>query len=130
MTFALTSALTITSVDQLVAECHGAAQSWWTDPKTGVDVRDNPLCFSNKLCLIHSEISESMEGDRKGLMDNHLPQYEMRAVELADALIRICDTAGGYDFPLGEIVAAKMAYNAQRADHKVENRVLADGKKF
>jgi hypothetical protein len=48
------------------------------------------------LCLIHSEISEAMEGARKGIMDDHLPNRPMEEVELADAIIRICDYAGGF----------------------------------
>ena len=41
------------------------------------------------LCLIHSEISEAMEGARKDLMDTHLTHRSMMEVELADAIIRI-----------------------------------------
>ncbi|CAM7036283.1 hypothetical protein ACOJ84_001631 [Morganella morganii] len=44
--------------------------------------------------LMHSEISEALEGLRKGLMDNHLPQYEMALVELADCVIRCLDWLG------------------------------------
>ena len=92
--------------------------------------KPNPLTFSNKLALIHSEVSESMEGDRKGLKDDHLPQYDMRAVELADAAIRCFDLAGAYGYDLGEIIAAKLTYNATRADHKPEARAAAGGKAY
>ena len=37
-----------------------------------------------------------MEGARKGIMDDHLPNRPMEEVELADAIIRICDYAGGF----------------------------------
>lgn len=90
----------------------------------------NPLLFSNKLALIHSEVSEAMEGDRKSLKDDKLPQYDMRAVELADAAIRCFDTAGAYGYDLGEIIAAKLAYNAVRKDHKPEQRALTGGKAY
>lgn len=117
------------AVDRLVYECHKAAEHWWKNPN-GSDVRDNPLAFSNKLCLIHSEISEAMEGDRKKKMDDHLPHRPAREVELADALIRICDLAGAYKLDLGGAVAEKMLYNAQRADHKPENRAATGGKTY
>lgn len=57
---------------------------WW----------DNPRPFSTFVCLFHSELSEAMEGDRKGLMDDHLPQYPMFQVELADFVIRCLDWLG------------------------------------
>jgi NTP pyrophosphatase (non-canonical NTP hydrolase) len=109
--------------------CHEAAKQWWVRPD-GTDVRDNPLAFSNKLCLIHSEISEAMEGDRKGIMDTHLTNRPMREVELADALIRIFDLAGAYDLDIAGAVVEKMIYNMQRADHKPENRAKEGGKSY
>ncbi len=48
-------------------------------------------------CLFHSELSEAMEGDRKGLMDDHLPLYEMFWVEVADFVIRVLDYLGSVD---------------------------------
>lgn len=65
---------------------------WWDEPRP----------FSTFVCLFHSELSEAMEGDRKGLMDDHLPEYEMFWVELADFVIRCMDYLGslpssGYD---------------------------------
>lgn len=119
------------SAHSLLAICHGFADraGWWNqaDPNTS---QANPLHFSNKLCLIHSEISEAMEGDRKKSMDDKLPHREMREVELADAVIRIFDLAGGYGLDLPGAIAEKLAYNAQRADHKPENRAAAGGKAY
>lgn len=57
---------------------------WWDSP------RDHSV-FTN---LFHSEASEAMEGDRKSLDDDHLPQYPMKVVELADCAIRILDWLG------------------------------------
>lgn len=107
--------------------CHRAASSagWWD----GVNPRDFGV-VPTKLCLIHSEISEAMEGHRKGLMDDHLPDRTMLEVELADAVIRIADLAGALGFDLGGAIAAKMAYNAQRADHKPKARNGAGGKAY
>lgn len=120
------------AVDKLVRVCHEAAFSagWWLDLKTGIHISSNPLCFSNKLMLIVSEVSEAMEGDRKNLMDDKLPHRPMREVELADALIRICDLAGAYQLDLGGAVAEKLAFNATRPDHKPETRVADGGKAY
>lgn len=125
-------AMANTSANLLVKFCHGAAKAagWWVDPVTGEDPRNNPMCFSQKLCLIHSEISEAMEGDRKNLPDDKLPHRPMREVELADALIRIFDLAGAYGMDLGGAVADKLAYNAMREDHRPENRVRSGGKTY
>lgn len=111
----------------LVFDCHDLAKEsgWWDDllpPSQGT--------VAEKLLLIHSEVSEACEGYRKDLMDDHLPHRKMVEVELADALIRICDLAGAMDLDLGGAVAEKLIYNQQRADHKPENRNLEGGKKF
>jgi hypothetical protein len=121
-----------TAADILQQECHQAAKAagWWIDAKTGASITENPYCFSNKLCLVHSEISEAMEGDRKDLMDDKLPHRKMREVELADAVIRIFDLAGAYQMDLAGAIAEKMAYNQSRADHKIENRAQSGGKSY
>ena len=112
-----------------VAECHQRAVDggWWTDLTTG----ERKECNKGELlCLIHSEISEAMEGERKNLMDDKLPHRKMAEVELADALIRIFDYAGAYNYDLAAAVIEKLEYNAKRDDHKIENRIKSDGKKF
>ena len=117
------------AVNDLVGLCHDAAHEagWWSNDATN---QNNPLCFSNKLALIHSEISEAMEGDRKNLPDDKLPHRAMREVELADAVIRIFDLAGAYGMDLGGALVEKMAYNCERADHKPENRAASGGKTY
>ena len=82
------------------------------------------------LALIHSEISEALEGDRKDLMDDKLPHRKMIEVELADAMIRIGDLAGMLGLDIGGAVVEKMAYNRVRQDHKEETRQLDGGKAY
>jgi len=106
--------------------CHDANKQWWHDAD-GNKIERNK---GELLCLIHSEVSEAMEGERKGLMDDHLPSRSMAEVELADALIRIFDYAGGFGYDLQGAFEEKMAYNKTRADHKIENRLKDGGKKF
>ena len=120
--------------------CHGASlkAGWWSGGKYQMnpldEVRNNTrvgkALVAEKLCLIHSEISEAMEGHRKGLQDDKLPHRAMIEVELADALIRICDLAGALDMDLGGAVAEKMKFNAVRPDHKKEAREAAGGKAY
>ena len=66
------------------------------------------------LALIHSEISEALEADRKDLKDDKLPHRSGLEVELADAIIRIKDFAGGKDLDIDGAIEEKLAYNTTR----------------
>lgn len=114
-------------LNTLARECRAANEQWWRDPRTGEKIQRNK---GELLMLMVSEISEAMEGERKNLMDDHLPHRKMVEVELADVLIRVFDYAGEYGFDLDGAVAEKRAYNARRADHKAEARLRADGKQW
>lgn len=133
----MTNPIIVHNVAALVATCHGAAQSagWWTDLATGADLttrRDEKprRNVGEMLMLIVSEVAEAMEGARKNLPDDKLPHRPMLEVELADALIRICDMAGGLGMDLAGAVAEKLEYNARREDHRPESRRAAGGKTF
>ena len=126
--------------DELTHYCHKASveAGWWKDITTGADfaaevrngTRLGKALVAEKLCLIHSEISEAMEGHRKGLSDDKLPHRLQIEVELADAAIRIADLAGALGLDLGGAIAEKIRFNAQRPDHKPENRTTIGGKAY
>ena len=114
-------------VAQIEQLCHGLAREagWWDNRDL-----DDPQTIPTCLCLVHSEISEAMEGARKNRMDDHLPHRKALEVELADAMIRVLDLAGAYQLDIGGAFVEKLVYNTQRADHKREARAADDGKKF
>lgn len=118
-------------MNQLAKDIHedNVRAGWWTDLATGESIvgkRNIP----EMLMLIVSEVAEAMEGHRKNLMDDKLPHRKMLEVELADAIIRIMDLCGSMNYDIGGAISEKRAFNAIRADHKIENRLSEDGKAF
>lgn len=139
------SANTAGQLLQIICHSLAAKSGWWRQtmhgkeydlrriilqPENDIEKRLGKALVAEKLCLIHSEVSEAMEGFRKGLMDDHLPHRPMIEVELADAVIRQCDLAGALGLDLGGAIAEKLAYNQQRQDHRPENRTKEGGKAF
>ena len=125
------SKLPFEGVEDLQELCHAQSvkAGWWPQLAPGGDGL-HPLDVPSKLALIHSEISEAMEGHRKGLMDDKLPHRLMFEVELADAMIRIMDLAGATGCDLAGAIEEKLTYNRIRPDHKPENRAAEGGKKY
>jgi hypothetical protein len=111
------------------ALAHDTATSagWYKDPVTGEDIKRN---FGEVVAVMHSELSEALEADRKCLMDDKLQHRDGREVEFADCIIRILDTAAAMGLDVAGALIEKNRYNRQRADHKLANRNQIGGKKY
>lgn len=99
---------------------------WYKDPKTGDTIQRN---VGEVIALMHSELSEALEADRKDLMDDKLPHRKGIEVEFADCIIRILDTAAALELDVAGAIIEKNRYNQTRADHKLAARA-AGGKKY
>lgn len=119
----------LAGISQLQATCHQNAVNagWHSDLETGKPLKRNKL---ELIALMHSELSEALEGVRKNLNDDKLKNRLMEEVELADCIIRICDYAGLYELDLAGAILEKIEYNKNREDHKIEARKQDGGKKY
>lgn len=100
---------------QLTSRIHSdnRAKGFWDEERN----------LGETLLLVVTEIAEGFEDYRKGKeWSDKIPHFSPMEEELADALIRIMDLAGGMGFDIWAAVEAKLAYNKTRP-HK-------HGKKF
>ena len=128
------------SIGKLQKDIHdsNAVAGWWTDLETGINLanearkgtRLGKAIVAEKLCLIHSEVSEAVEASRKNLMDDKLTHRKGVEVELADAVIRILDLCGALELDLDGAITEKLIFNLTRPDHKIANRLKANGKAY
>lgn len=89
------------NISECAKECHRIAveHGWW-DEATNVP---------EKLCLVHSEVSEAVESYRL-----HYPQSHF-AEELADIVIRVFDLSVALDVDIEKAILEKMERNEQRS---------------
>ena len=67
--------------------------------------------FGEKIALMHSELSEALEAHRAGGSND---DWDHVTEELADTIIRICDTAQELNLNLEQAIKDKMARNRNR----------------
>jgi NTP pyrophosphatase (non-canonical NTP hydrolase) len=87
------------TIKELIKECHNTAieKGFW----------DKERNDGEAVALMHSELSEALEGMRHNNQENV-------AEELADCLIRIFDYCGGKEIDLEAALVKKMEYNKTR----------------
>ena len=120
----------VRTLNSLADFIHAQNAHFWRDLTTGAALEDAPELLASKIALMHSELSEALEGLRKGKQDDHLPHRRAEEVELADAVIRIFDYCARRRFDIGGAISEKMEYNRTRQDHTDKARRAAGGKKF
>lgn len=117
-----------TPFNDMAREIRADNEHFWTDLVTGERLKDRNK--GEMFALMHSELSEAFEAERKNLNDDHLPHRRGVEVELADLFIRVMDYAGEYGLDLDGAIAEKRAYNRTRKDHTREARLAPNGKKW
>lgn len=77
--------------------------------------RDEPLEFGRAVALMHSELSEALEGDRHhNPPSDHIPEFSAVEEEFADVVLRVMETSERMGLRTAEAVVAKLRFNRDR----------------
>lgn len=125
----------INAFDAIQSDVHNIAQEkgWWED-RDNLEKAANAVSaklgryarITNNaamIALMHSELSEGLEGERKDLESDHIPGFSMLEEELADVVIRAMDMAQGRNLDLAAAIIAKAEFNSGR-EHKHGGKVI------
>jgi len=83
-----------------------AEKGWWKQ-----DRNDGEM-----IALMHSELSEALEGLRHGNPpSDHIPEFSAVEEEMADVIIRIMDYCLAKKHNVAEAIEAKINFNQNRA---------------
>lgn len=104
-----------TPINALAQRVHAANIKWWQNLDTQAPIERNSL---ELLALAISELAEALEGERKDLQDDKLPNRKMAEVEMADFKIRLLDFSAGFQIEIPELVVGQKA--SQVAENKGE----------
>lgn|SRR3990167_7920614 len=109
------------TMKELVHAAHGMAleKGFWDEANDWATLRPetSQKIVIEKLCLVHSEISEALEAlrdDQNELWVTSQGKPEGFPAELADAVIRIADLCGWMGIDLNDAIIRKMDYNKTR----------------
>jgi len=96
----------INEFKKLSKEAHQIAieKDWYNQERSELEL----------ICLIHSELSEGVEGLRKNKKSNKIKGFLNIEEELADTIIRIMDYSEFKNYRVGEAVIEKIKYNKNR----------------
>ena len=76
---------------------------------------DESIHDAIRIALIHSELSEALEGLRHGNpASDHIPLFNAAEEELADVIIRVMDIAEIRGWRVAQAVLAKIEFNETR----------------
>jgi len=93
-----------------------------------------PGCSNYQIAIdlnhVHRAISTAMEGHRKKKMNPDYPELSMMAMGLAEVVVRVLHIGHKLSLDLDGAYVEKLAYNASRLDHKIENRRAVGGKAY